>query len=204
MKILKQNLIDVLNNAQVLDTETGYIYFERLWANIQLLRKCSDIVYEELLALDADLKFLPNKCSDLVFLTPDAVEGRLGALPLSFLVAEKFGSNVVVWKEYADIKWGRAKLLGNLDNLSDKTTAVIIQDIVESGTTALKILYMLDTLGINWQIPLHYSVVYGGRSVFGGKIDNNFKKIDRISKENIVFKYGVSVDNLRTGVYRND
>ena len=69
-----------------------------------------------------------------------------------------------------------------MGDLSGEKVAIIIQDIVESGTTAMKILYTLDSLGANCQVPLHYSIVYGGRSVYGGRIDSLFNNTYRISQ----------------------
>ena len=188
---IRDELIRVLNEAEVL--EGDYVHFERVWANTRLLRQCANLVAEDLELLDKGLNFIPQS-KNLIILTPDTVEGRLGALPLSFFVAEKMGINVVVWKEYADFLWGRAKLIGDVK--SANKVAVLLQDVFESGTTAQKICYTLKRLKkLDWRIPLHYTVVHGGRKEYGEGAKGN--ELFDCLKTETKREFGVSVRDLR-------
>lgn len=202
MRQIKRKIATFLKNIPIIDAEKDFVFFERLWSNTKKLRDFSDLIVEDLLEINKEYNYLPRSTRDFAILTPDTVEGRLGTLPLCFFVSEKLKTNVIVWKENANIKTGSSRFIGNLDNIK---SVLLLQDIVEQGTTILKIKLAMRRLDVKWSLSIHYAVIHGGRQINTSPqsiLDDeifNFMISEEFRNEfsRIKYYYGVHIRDIR-------
>ena len=202
MRQIKRKIATFLKNIPIIDNEKDYVFFERLWSNTEKLRGFSELIVEDLLEINKEYNYLPRRIRDFAILTPDTVEGRLGALPLSFFVSEKLKTNVIIWKENANIKTGSSRFIGNLDNIK---SVLLLQDIVEQGTTVFKIKLAMRKWDVKWTLSMHYAVIHGGRLINTSPqsiLDDetfNFFISEKFRNEflNIKYHYGVHIRDIK-------
>jgi hypothetical protein len=188
---LAKNLKTLLTQANAVDVETNYVHFDRVWQKPNNLKYCADLVYLYLIELNKEFdNLLLEDKSSLVIISPDSVGTNLGIIPVSFLVANKIGCHVAVWKELADIRWGTSAVIGpsNPDLI-----CITLQDVVRHGTTALKIANSIKDL--KWKFVLYLAAVLNHEE--GDlAVKTTLIKVGEILEEIPKFRYILSRDDL--------
>jgi phosphoribosylpyrophosphate synthetase len=179
----------LLTQTNAFDRCERYVYFDRIWQDTMTLKTCAELVHQYMLELNEKLSFIPEDKSGFVILTPDSVAGGLGILPVSFFVADRLGCQVSVWKEYADVKWGTSKIVGNRTR---NNVCVVLQDVVDHGTTAVRIAHNIKEF--NWKFILYLAVVANSSSETG--VGRALKQVQEILGSEPAFRHILSVEEL--------
>ncbi|MBU0973881.1 MAG: phosphoribosyltransferase [Proteobacteria bacterium] len=149
---LQKSFTYLCKEAKVFEkgNEINNINLDKLWINTKTKEKYAEIVeeYIRLLAQNS------GKIEDIVIVTPDTISQNYGATPIVFLVAEKLGCKVAIWQEMGDFVNRRSWLIGDI---KPRKKCIIVQDVVRSGITVLKIMRSFQKL--EWQLIKYAALV---------------------------------------------
>ena len=183
-----KKLKSLLNQAEAFNESRNYIYFDRIWGNPENIRKCAELFYEEILILNKKASFIQNP--NPVILSADSAGGNMGIIPVSFFVAEKLNCPATIWKELANIQWGTAAILGNP---KPNQSCILLQDVVDHGTTIVKVAHTVKEL--NWKLILYLTGVINNKK---GVDDVNMSLdiVENLLGERPKFHYIASIEEL--------
>ena len=185
-----EELRDLIRETGAFDKSRHLVYFDRIWHRPDKLRICADIIYQKLANIEEGLLKSGINKANLVLLTADSVEGNLGIVPMGFFIAEKLGWHMAIWKEYADVRWGTSAILGYREY---NATCILLQDVVDQGTIAIRIAQSIKTL--SWKFAVYFSAVLNSENADNG-VNNSLDKASLILGERPVFHYIISADEL--------
>ncbi len=152
---IEEKFRQLLDKSQALDRNKHYVDFSHIWKDPSTLSDCAGLISEFLLQLNIDNKYIHyGHVDDLVLLSPDNLGGNFGIIPVTFTVAKTLGCKIAIWKEFANIEWGTSSLIGCTEK---NLKCILLQDVVDEGTTALKIASHIKEL--NWNFILYYAAV---------------------------------------------
>jgi hypothetical protein len=186
-----EDLARLITTHDAFDRSRRYVHFDRLWHSHDALDDASDCVYRYLTDLAGQLpESVLGDRGRLVLLSPDTARSSLGIIPVSVLVASRMGCRFAVWKEIADIRWASPALLGSTDA---GLVCFVLQDVVSSGRTAVRIAKSIKQLG--WSFPLYVAAVYNNTDEDTGP-EAVLQNIEPVLGHVPAFKYILSAREL--------
>lgn len=175
-KAFEEKFLNLINKAEAYSAEKKYVDFSAIWQNPNHLKVCAEVMCSFLLEINGNDRYFSRENLDsLVLVSPDSLGGNLGIIPATILISQYMGCKLSVWKELADIQWGTSAITGcKLRNLN----CILIQDVVDEGTTAMKMVPHLKDL--NWKLVLYYSAVFNPSYSKGNKDQTMHKLADML------------------------
>ena len=181
---IKRQLKELISSSSVYDEEKKYFDFSKIWSNPEKLICCSNLISSYIEnEVFANLKISKKEQKKYILVSADNIGSSFGTIPIAFRISEIMGFQNAVWKEYSNITWGTPALFGNGN---DNDTCIVLQDVVDEGTTAIKLAY--DLKNNNWKFLLYIAIVYNP-AVKGATIESTLSSIERILGEKPKFFY---------------
>jgi len=189
----KNELKSIIHKSGALNKKEKYIYFDRVWHEINNLSKWANITHKY---LEEQIEELNNNfncdISNLVILSPDTVRASYGIIPVSVIVSNLLGCRFAIWKEFADIKLGTSGIYGtNQEGL----TCIALQDVVRRGGTLTRMAFAVKKR--KWNLALYISAIFNNE--FGEKfVNNSLKEVNTILGLKPLFRFMLTIDELLT------
>jgi orotate phosphoribosyltransferase-like protein len=179
-----------LQEAKTFDEKRHYVNFDYIWQKPELMEKCAEVIFEHILYLDSKHEILPKNKKGLLVICADNVDGNIGIIPISFLVAMKLNCAAAIWKEMANIELGTNEILGKKYS---KKTCILIQDVISRGTTGIKVSHGLKKN--NWKFGLYISAILNNRNG-DSDIKNSISRINDVLGHAPFFSFLAKAEDL--------
>lgn len=189
---IAHSIRSLMYTASALNKSKNYVNFYRLWLNQDIADECGALIAEFIKDINSSQKYYSfDNLVNLVIISPDNIGGNLGVIPITFTVAKTIGcKKVAIWQEFADLKWGTPSLISSGETNLD---CIILQDVVDKGTVAIKIAHAIKEL--KWNLRLIVAVVLNP-SRTGADMQKTISEIYKIIGYEPDFKYIMSMDYL--------
>lgn len=139
----------LISEFSAFDKPRRHVAFDRLWSAPDGLRQLALILERFISVVLPGLD--PQRA---VLLAPDTLSFTYGIAPAACIVADRLGLRFALWKEFGDVAWGRPLVFGTEE---EDLNCVVIQDVILTGTTILKIGASLAER--RWRVAAYLSLI---------------------------------------------
>lgn len=147
---IKFQIRDLLRQEQALDTKTGWVHLNRLWAKPVTRAKYITEIKRYI------VKYITN-IRGSIFICPHGVYSPYGVLPAASIISDYFEGYLVIWDELGNLATATPRLYPENLELPDDVPYIIFQGVVSEGLTLRKMYPQILKLG--WKISYFLGVV---------------------------------------------
>jgi orotate phosphoribosyltransferase len=181
---LRKSFALLCRNSNVTDKEKRWVYLDRLWWNVKARDEYVKILLQYISILLSD-----TITEKTILISPDTVSCSYGASPAIFIAAHELKINVAVWQEVGDYFNKRPLLIGTN---SPDLNCIVIQDVIRSGTTILKMMDLLQAR--NWSLFSYCGLLLNCTD--SSKLQKTKEEYFIRHKELLSINYLLSIDEL--------
>lgn len=146
----KQELIKVVRDSRVYDSQTDWFLINKIWYK----PAPRELFYS--LLLEFWQQELANTAG-AVLLYPEGRVASFGAIPFVSMLAHDLGHSMVIWQEDADIVTTASLFYPDLGFFDKNRSCIIVQDVVGKGTTLRKLYKQLSE--VKWTISYYVTII---------------------------------------------